>query len=157
MKIQTQISQKEYLSLTMELYFKRPLNLIFELIGILLIFCYFINRNFEKLPKTPFYYVLFGVLLVVGNPLLFYFLIKNQISKNPQLTEKITYEFSPEIIKTSGENFDEKISWENVLKITENKNWLFIHEKQKVMSFIPKSAFGERYNDFKLLIESKGL
>ncbi len=156
MKIQTQLFAKEYLNLMMGIFFKRPVFIFFGILGIILLFCFFLGWNIEGTTSTPIYYLLLALFLLVVNPFIFYRAMKKQIYSNPELTEKITYEFTEKQMKLTGETFTVEIPWENIKKIQENKNWFFIQQVQKVMNFIPKSAFGNNLDEFKTLIRKKG-
>lgn len=156
MEIETQISAHQYLSIMMKLFFKKPAFIFFELIGIVLLCCYFFEWNFENISTTPTYYLWFALFFIFVNPLIFYISSKRQISNMPELTEKIIYNFSKDNILMSGKNIDTKILWENIKKIKENSDWFIFIQKNKVLNFIPKSSLGAKYDEFKNLLIKKG-
>lgn len=156
MEIETQISAHQYLRVMMKLFFKKPAFIFFELIGIVLLCCYFFEWNFENISTTPAYYLWFALFFIFVNPLIFYISSKRQISNMPELTEKIIYNFRKDNILMSGKNINAQILWEDIKKIKENSDWFIFIQKNKVLNFIPKSSLGNRCDEFKNLLLQKG-
>lgn len=156
MEIEAQVSSEQYLKVIMEFFFKKPIFIFFEIIGILLLGCYILGWNLENTASTPIYYLIFSLFFIFVNPFIFYFYSKIQISKMPEITEKIIYNFGNKNISLTGKNLDSQILWEDIIKIKENSNGFILIQKNKILNFIPKSALNNNYDKFKNLLIEKG-
>lgn len=156
MEIEAQVSSEQYLKVIMEIFLKKPIFIFFEIIGLLLLSCYILGWNLENTASTPIYYLIFSLFFIFVNPFILYFYSKIQISKMPEITEKIIYYFGNENISLTGKNFDSLILWEDIKKIIENFNGFILIQKNKILNFIPKSALNNNYDKFKNLLIEKG-
>lgn len=89
-------------------------------------------------------YGVFSVYFLCYQPITLYMRAVNQVKRNPMYREPMHYEISDEGIKSSQNDANVLIPWENIVKVTESKYSLLLYTG-KISSFVlPKENIGEQ-------------
>lgn len=157
MKIETQLSFKEYLRLMFVLTYKNPILVFLSCIGVIM----FIGALFYfmgfKVPfdNPPYFQLIFGFSIVALLPFSIYRSAKKNFTSSGRLQEKIVYEFMDDYIRITGESFNSELTWEKTYKVTELKNWILIYQNRLVANIIPKKSFANNLSEFKEEVKNK--
>jgi|SRR6218665_225298 len=145
MKIETKIEFKDYLDLNLQLIFSK---ISFYFIPLAIII-FFINHTEGIINKDIFSLMFFILILAVVIWPLFkiHSKIKSGFYTNKNLQEFIIYEFQKEKINIVGESFQSEISWSNIHKIKELKNWFLIYQSENVANLVPKKNFTKQQEE----------
>jgi hypothetical protein len=157
MRIETQVSFKEYLRLMLGLTYKKPFLVFLLCVGIILIIGSILYLIGFKVPfdSPPYYQLIFAFSIIFLLPFFVYLSAKKTFSSSGRFQERIVYEFLDDYIKITGESFNSELTWEKTYKITELRNWIFIYQNRLVANIIPKKSFGNNLSEFKELVKRK--
>jgi len=96
---------------------------------------------FHSFTEFPWYLLIFGLFLTIGQPVLVYFTAKKNYKSNERFSETINYEFDQENIQLTGESFNSKFTWDKIYSVTENKDWILIWQSRQNANVVPKRDF----------------
>ncbi|WP_448701596.1 YcxB family protein [Mucilaginibacter sp. AW1-3] len=103
----------------------------------------------------------FGVglaTMAVTLPLTVFFVAKKGFKSNSMLQEYITYEFSEEGIKTSGESFSSEYKWQKLHRAGFTSDWLLLYHSKTAANFVKiKEVNTADIENLKLLLNEKGI
>lgn len=99
--------------------------------------------------EFPWFLLLFGLFLSIGEPILIYFSAKKNYMSNGRISETIIYEFDAENILITGESFNSRLSWDKIYSVTENKDWILIWQSRQGANVLQKRDF--KNEDLQLL------
>lgn len=159
-KIKTLMTESDYVKFNFyNLYFK-PLGITITIIGAVLAFLtikHFVSGDYLQY-ETPILQILFAIYILIGIPMITYFMAKRKYSKSKLTKDVIQYTFNDKGVEISGSNYDSKIEWVVVHKIEETKNWFLIYLSQRNAHLIHKSDFKKSEIPwFKSLIRSRNI
>ena len=160
MKIITQLEFNKYVKLMYFLSYRKPVNIIISLVGILMIavsVAYYFG--FDKyIKEKPTLQLLFGVYVLVFFPGFLYYQARRSFNTKSRLWERVTYEFTDEKIDIFGESFSSEIPWDKVYRVEELKNWILLYQTKLQANLIPKESFvDDQLEEFRKMIRSKGI
>lgn len=142
-KLSTRLTQEDYIKVNFHLLYRKLSIKIFTGIWIFVLLIslttFLDGRILETWPQ-----ILFIVAFVSALPAVTYFSAKSNYKSNQRISETILYEFSDDIMITTGESFSANLTWEKVYSVTETKNWVLIWQNKQVANIVPKRDF---YND----------
>jgi len=142
MKIETQISFREYRKLLFTLAYKKPImKVILGIACLTLLWILGYYLHFLPVPKPQIYQYITLILILIIQPTLIYWTIKRSYDSSNHLGEKLEIEFTENELKVRGESFYTEITWKKVFKIDEQVNWLLIYQNTLSAIIIPKKAF----------------
>jgi hypothetical protein len=157
MIIETKLDFNGYLKLMYTLTYRKPIVIFLTIIGWTMFIgsiLYFMGFNIPA-DSPPYFHVCFGFFVVAILPFSIYWSGKKNFASNSRIQERIVYEFIDDKIKITGETFNSELGWEQTYKIKELKNWILIFQNRQSANILPKEAFGEKLNDFRMLVKSK--
>ncbi len=142
MVIHTKISLKEYTKLLFTLAYKKLIMIVIVSVAVLngcWILCYNLDLLNVPEPKTFQY---FGLLLIlVVQPLGIFFMIWRNYETSCHFKETLELHITKEGIKMLSVGFKLEISWKNINKTVELKNWFVIYQNNLSAIIIPKKDF----------------
>ncbi len=156
-EIETRLEFKMYLRLMYTLTYKKPVMIFLSFIGLVILIgaiLYFLGFN-VPVDEPPYFLLMYGFFTVVLIPILIYGTARKNFFTHGRLQEKMKYEFRDEKIKVTGETFNSEFDWAKLYKITELKHWVLIYQNKTIANLIPKESFGEKFGEFKGLIQTK--
>jgi hypothetical protein len=155
MTIESKLTKKDYQNLMLLLTYRKPMTIVFVIIGILSFILPVLYLSGFKLPfdKPPYTQMIFGFVIVFALPLMIIYSANKTFVSNLRLHEKIIYEFNQDIISITGESFNSQMDWTKIHKIKELKNWILIYQSNQVANIIKKNAFGDNLDEFRELIK----
>ena len=156
MIIEMKIEFKPYLKLMYVLTYRKPAAIVISLIGFFsLLFGILSFTGLSPFFPSDYVQLGFGFMLVVVYPFIIYTTAKRNFASQARIQERITYEFTDNTIKITGESFNSELTWEKTYKVLELKDWILIYQNRLVANIIPKEAFGDKLDEFKSLVRSK--
>jgi hypothetical protein len=117
---------------------------------------YFIGVNIP-VDEPPYFQIVFGFFTIALLPFSIYRAGKKNFSSHGRLQEKITYEFTDEKIRQTGETFNSDMDWTKIYKVQELKEWILIYQNTQIANLIPKESFGDNLQEFRELVKRKGI
>lgn len=154
-KIETHLSQKDYIKVNFYFTYRKISIKLFTGIGAFVLFISIVNIIIDRYPSFPTGELIFGIVFVFGIPLLTYLSAKRNYKTNARISEKITYSFDPEMIKVNGESFNSEMTWNKMFKVTESKDWMLLWQNRQVANIIPKRDLNiEQLNELRSIISS---
>ncbi len=135
---------KDVLSYAMYDFKRKPINKIFQVLGIIyIIFCslvFIMNRN-------NFWYAGLAAFVIIGVFIWIPYLIRRrskvQYSTTVGFAHPIHYTNDNHGIEVKGHLFESKLSWENIYEVRELKDMFLIFGNKLVASKIPKRSLSE--------------
>lgn len=156
MVIETKMVFAQYLKLMFLLSYRKPMVIYITIIGTLLLIGSLLYAvGFKIYESPPYFQFIFGLFTVVVIPFSIYRNAKNTFASHGRLHENITYEFTDNLIKITGESFTVEESWEKTYRILELNSWMLIYQNKHVANVIPKEAFGDQLTMFRKLVKGK--
>lgn len=157
MKIETQLDSKSYSKLMYQLTYRKPLNKVFSVLGIILFACsiylfIYTDAEFNTL-IFPFFFGFYSLTL----PILIYRNAKKNFNSHLRLQEKITYEFTDEKIIVTGDSFQSEQDWSKMYKVLEITGWILLYQNKQIANLIPTASFGNELETFRALVKSKNI
>lgn len=137
----TKLSIEDYLKINYYLLYRKWTSKVMTGIGIFMLVS--LLFTFDSFKESPWFQLVFGLFLTVGQPISVYFNAKKNYKSNRRISERINYEFDKENIQVTGESFEAKLTWEKIYSVTENKDWILIWQSQQVANIVPKRDFKE--------------
>jgi len=155
--IESKLIFKDYLKLMYVLTYRKPVIIIITIIGILSLIMSLLYFGGIKMPykSPPYSQLFFGIVIVFLFPVLIYISAKRMFASSARLQERITYEFTDEIIRVTGESFKSEMDWMKIYKIVELKSWFLIYQNKRAANLIAKETLRDQQGAFKKLIQSK--
>lgn len=165
MTIKTKLKFDKYLKLMFILTYRKPSIIILTSIGVLMLISasmtlFGVVDSYYKegvSPKPPIAEIIIGFMFIIIFPLMTYLNARKMFSSSGRLQEEITYEFSDDRIKITGETFKSEMDWTKTYKVLELNDWILIYQNRIVANVIPKELFGDNLNEFKAMIKSKNI
>lgn len=157
-RVVTKIELKDYISLIYRLTYRRPFILIMSISGCIVMLSSIMSiiaLYSGILSEHEFRYseLIYGLVLTVGIPFLTYLSARKGFKSNERLHEQITYEFTEESVKVTGESFSSEFTWAKTNRVKELKEWILIYQNKIIAHIIPKKSFSpEELNTFKALV-----
>ncbi len=133
--------------------YSHPVYIIANIIGLIIVigpFIYPINSQW-----TWFSQCVWALVILFMLPFGIYRRAALNFRSNERLKEKRTYEFTPDKIIVTGESFKSEYTWEKTYMVKELKNWILIYQSKVQAHMLPKTAFGNQLEEFRLLVKSK--
>jgi hypothetical protein len=158
-EIETKLEFKMYLRLMYTLTYKKPIMFFLSFIGMVMFIgaiLYFIGFNIP-VDGPPYFQLMFGFFTVGIIPIIVFRTAKKNFCTHGRLQEKMKYEFTDEKIRVTGETFYSEFDWAKLYKITELKHWILLYQNKIIANLIPKESFGEKFGEFKGLIQTKNI
>lgn len=122
-------------------------------IGVLLLLIFFSNPS--SLDSPPYLMLVFPVF-ILAFPLLVYYGARKNFKTNARLKERMSYEFTNEGLRITGQSFESNLSWDGVHRLVEAKKWILVYESASLAIPIPKSAFTpDQLSEFKEFLKSQ--
>ena len=143
MIIKTRFTGKEYAALMLSLIYRRPFVIFLSALGlysliILVLYCVGIRLPFVTYDNLS---IPCGLAIAIPLfPLLGYRQFIKTFNSNKLLAEEITYEFTNDLIKSSGSSFQSEREWTSTRKVRELKGWFMIYQSDTIASLIPKKC-----------------
>ena len=159
MKIETRLEFKKYLKLVYRQSFLNGKMIFFALLGIAMFvvpLLHFLGFNIPY-DNPPYFQLFLGFFIVFIIPILVFYSAKRNFNSNGRLQEKITYDFTEETIKITGETFNSEMDWSKIYRIKELKNWVLIYQSKLIMNIIYKESFGKDIEEFRELVIKKNV
>ncbi len=139
MKIKTKIEFKDYVNLNLQLITSK-ISFYFLPLAIIIL----LNNNIEGVlykDQTSIFFVVVIILVTIWFPIRVYLKMKKEFYTNKNLQERILYEFYKEKIDITGETFQSEISWTNIHRVKELKNWFLIYQSNNLANLVQKKNF----------------
>ncbi len=144
MKLQTNVSFKQYLQLMFKLtYQKTMLRLLMGVAVILLLWIIVYHFQIFNLPKPLIYQYITLVLIVVVQPLIVLNTVYRNYHSSNQLRETLDMELTDEMVKIRRETFYTEIQWVQIHRFSEKKRWFLIYQNNLSAIIIPKRSLTE--------------
>jgi len=160
MTIKTKLTFNEYLNLIFLLTYRKPVNILLSIIGLVMFFgaiLYFIGVSLP-IDEPPYIALLLGFLIVVVSPLSTYIASRRAFYSHTSLRETIMYEFEDDKIRVTGEAFNSELTWSSIYKVLELKHWILIYQSKVIANIIPKQSFqGTQLTDFRELVKNSNV
>ena len=144
MIINTKIQFEEYCSLMFMLTFRKATTIISALLGlfsitmgILILSDYYGGNNDGLFPLS------IGIYIAFIRPIFVYRLFHKNYYSTKLLQESVTYEFTEEKMKITGESFTSESEISSLYKIEELNNWFLIYTNRQIANLIPKKNLTE--------------
>ncbi|MFK7972918.1 MAG: YcxB family protein [Bacteroidia bacterium] len=139
LEIKTQITSKQYQNLLIMLVVKKPFFFFFSLLGVVAVLymgAYLMGLfpEINTFPLPVFIFVLGLVLL----PVFVLRKARNDFKTNPRVNEPNNYVFDEDGIGIAGDSFTSIMTWEDLRKVTEMKDWIACYDAKGGGIFIPK-------------------
>ena len=157
MIIESKIGSSSYMKLMFTLIYRKPATiflLVLGLVSIIISIIYFLGFNIQ-FDKPPFLELFFGLFILFGFPIIIFLSTKRNFKTNLRFQERITYEFTEDKIKMSGESFNSEMDWSKIYKIQELKNWVLIYQNRAAANIIPIESFNDKIDDFREMVKKK--
>lgn len=140
MTFTSKLEFQPYLKLMFYLTFRRPIMLLFLIIGGVFI----LNALFQFTPGSQQTSVglMVGIVMPIYLVTAVYWRTRKIFQTNKRLSERMTYELDSERIRVSGETFASEMDWSGVHKIEELRHWFLIYSSGQTANLVPKSALG---------------
>jgi hypothetical protein len=107
--------------------------------GLLILLLVPFSNNYDT--EFPWFLLLFGFFISIGQPILVYFSTKKNYISNSRISETIIYEFDNKSILMTGESFNSRLTWDKIYSVTENKDWILIWQNRQTANVVPKRDF----------------
>lgn len=155
--VESKLTFNDYLKLMYVLTYRKSLIVIITTVGVLSLIMSLLYFGGVKMPYDgpPYSQLVFGILIVFLFPASVYVSAKKMFASSARLQEHITYEFTEDLIRVTGESFKSEMNWEKIYKIVELKSWFLIYQNKSVANLISKTTLGDQQGAFKKLIQSK--
>jgi hypothetical protein len=98
-----------------------------------------------------------GFVFILIYPIITYINSKKMFSSSVRLQEEITYEFTNDKIKITGETFNSEMDWAKTYKVLELKEWILIYQNKMIANVIPKELFGDNLQEFKVKVQNNNI
>lgn len=159
MIIESKIDSANYMKLMFTLIYRKPATFFLLLLGLIAIIIsvpFFLGFNVQ-FEKPPYLELFFGIFILFVFPIIIYLSTKRNYKTNLRFQERITYEFTEDKIKMSGESFNSEMDWLKIYKIQELKNWVLIYQNRAAANIIPKESFDDKIDDFREMVKKKNI
>lgn len=155
MIVHTKLDFKKYLNIVFKLSHTFLISSIGGLVGFAVGISLYMStpEAGDLLFSDGSFFVTLGALFLFGIPGLSYYGARRNFNTSPRLTESITYEFTMETLKITGESFSSEMNWDKVYKVKELKDWILIYQNRMVANLIPKESFDNNLSEFKSIVE----
>jgi len=140
------LSEKEFIRLGFHLLFKQRFAKVFFWImvvfGLIVVGSSLVaTACFSEMPIDNLFqsFIPLFVLLVYCGML--YWGFKKSYSGNSSMFRETAYEFTENHLKVSGNSFDTRMEWSNIIKVEVDKNWFLIWQTKKMAMGLRKDIF----------------
>ena len=136
----TFITLDDYRKFHYYLFYRKPLMIGISLFGLLMwlvIPLYFINPEltYGEFPLTQTFIAL---MITVGLPLFLFWNTSRVYKSNAKFREEIRYILNESWLTIEGNNFVNRIPWDEIHKIVETKSWFVIYQDKLVAHLLIK-------------------
>lgn len=101
------------------------------------------------------YLLVAGIGILTLLPALVYRKASMAYDSNPAINRPIVYTFTQEGVATKGEGFDSQMGWEQIYRVSEQKEAILLFYSKQIANPIPKRNFTEeQLQAFRDLVES---
>ena len=135
----TKLSFEDFIKVNYHLLYRKLSMKFMTGFGLLLLLM--VTFSFNNFKEFPWFLLIFGLFLSVGQPVLVFFTAKKNYRSNGRISETINYEFDNENIQITGESFNSKLTWNKIYSVTENKDWILIWQSRQIANVVPKRDF----------------
>ena len=135
----TKLSFNDFIKVSYHLTYRKFSMKFITGIGLLILLM--IPFLFNHFKEFPWFLLIFGLFISIGQPVLIYFTAKKNYMSNGRISETINYEFDKESIQMTGESFNSKLTWDKIYSVTENKFWILIWQNRQSANVVPKRDF----------------
>lgn len=146
MIIKTKITEKEFTTANLVLFYKktsiRILNIV--LLSVLFLFICIYIKN----PMLPSGIIFFLSFYLLSLPLLIYYRAKKVYRLNDSFSEVTEYHFEAENFSVHAETYNVQLNWKKVYKVIQTKKWLFIWQSNQFARIIPNKDITEDFFPF---------
>ncbi|MEA5402502.1 YcxB family protein [Arcicella sp. DC2W] len=137
----TKLSIEDYIKINYHLFYRKLTVKVMTGVGVFMLIS--LLYAFHSFNEFPWFQLVFGLFLTIGQPISVYFSAKKNYKTNARIGERISYEFDNENVLVTGESFEAKFSWDKIYSVTENKDWILIWQNKQVANVVPKRDFKE--------------
>ncbi len=92
-------------------------------------------------------FFVFGLVVLVYNPISLYMRSKNRFLQNPVMKNPVTYTFSKTGIMLQQGEIKEEMKWENLYKIIKTKESMIFYVTRFNANIIPLSQMDDKYHE----------
>lgn len=105
-----------------------------------------VNRGSYTTVQIIFFFV-FGVVVLVYNPVALYLRSKNRFLQNPVMKDAVTYVFSESGIRLKQGEVEEEMQWENIFCIRKTKESMIFYLTKYNANIIPLCEMDGKYEE----------
>lgn len=133
-QIQTKIELSDYRKLIFFQTYTNPMLMFIHVIGLGSLTFYFVENGAH--------WFFCGIqILILFLPFSVYRASQSNYKTSKMLHEPVTYEFTHETIRATGDSFNTTMQWQSLHKVKELKRWFLLYSNKQVAMLIPKSSF----------------
>ncbi len=126
------------------LYYRKATTIISTILGLMsIIFGILLLSNIFGSYNDGLVPFCLGIYIVFIRPIFVYRLYRKNFYSTKPLQENITYEFTEEKMKITGESFSSELQMNSLYKIKELNNWFLIYTNRQVANLVPKKNLTE--------------
>ncbi len=140
-KVQVQLSLKDFRKVNLSLLFQKLSIKIFVGIGVFIFLSALLRILILGFKIDQIGHLAFGITFVFFLPLIIVYKANQSYKSNPKIQELITYQFDENKIEMSGSSFRAEMSWESLYKVTESKECIFLWQGKQIANTIPTRFF----------------
>jgi hypothetical protein len=141
LKLDFNLTKNDLLSFNFSYYYRKPVGILLTALGILLIVI-----NIKNLIENNYNFI--GLFVGIGFtfiiPLYMYYIVHKQFKKDSALTKKYSYDFYNDFYIVTHPSGTNRISYKDLVKITETKNAFSFFVTTQIAHVIPKRVFADK-------------
>ena len=150
MKLNSEITKKDYSKLMTTHLVKSPYMIFILIMGIAFLVFYI------QLPEQGLFYLFLG-LGFIGMPILTYFTIGQAYNRNKHFNEKIEFNIDDKNMELVGQTFRSIFPWTQITQIKETEKFFSFHQGRILMSLMKKEGNDQEAIDkLRLILKSTG-
>ena len=139
----TKITLEDFQDFNLSVYKQRWSFKMMQIVSVIFILMflamvYFAIQLDQNLDWSTFGILVFALLYLFGIPWLLKFNSKRTYISNSILQEEILFEIDDHEIKTTAKSYESVFNWEQIFKVVENQDSLFIYINKQSANLIPK-------------------
>ena len=142
MKIITKVTLTEYRKLMYQLTYRKPSAIYVTILGVafaIVTVLFFIGSPVAK-DGNPIFSIAFALFTLGMIPYSVYRSSAKNFNSNHQIQERIEYNFTDDILITTGESFHSERDLKKAFKIIETNDFFLIYESAGIFNMIPKKS-----------------
>lgn len=157
MKIKTRLTEKDFINASFVLMYNKPSTIIITFCGFLFLLVTIVTLVIND-GHSDISQIIAPVCILSGLPAITYFTAKRNYSSNQQISECTEYIFDKNFIYIIGESHSSQLSWNNISRVTQTKNWVFIwHNATKANLISKRDLWKEPAAQLKKYLDTHGI